>query len=91
MPRKLETIPIDERWKETIKVNFWATNYEGIVAPMQWPLLKLRDHLLKFGGEEVCLPAHEHDLEKILTKKERAKPSHTYKLRSRKSGVLSLH
>lgn len=68
MPRKLKTIPMDDDWKEAIKDKFWATNYQGVIAPMQWPILKLRDHLLKFGGEEVCLPAYEQDLDKILTR-----------------------
>lgn len=68
MPKKVSHTPIDKEWKEWIKQKFWATNYEGKIAHNLLPLLELRDFLLGFGGEEVCLPAHESDLENILSR-----------------------
>lgn len=58
--------PIDSDWKKSLKERWWATNYQGVVPEEQTKLLPLRDKLLSFGGEEVCLPAYEEDLERLL-------------------------
>ena len=74
-------IPMDKEWKETISENkWWATGYDlnkiGGIKEINKPenemikkLLSLREILLKdYGGEEVCLPAHDQDIDKILNR-----------------------
>lgn len=62
----------DDEWKERIRCGMWWY-HENDTAPTLAPgrtfdynLFALRDKLLSFGGEEVCLPAYEEDLFNIL-------------------------
>lgn len=70
MPEQLTTPlftrPIDPEWKERINEKWWGTGYKGSLFSTNPDILKLRDHLLAFGGEEVCLPVKEPDLNNIL-------------------------
>lgn len=71
MPKRVEWTPIeqvDPEWKEWLKQKWWATNYTGEIQPHLKPLLRLINLLLQFGGEEVCMPAKEPDLYKILAR-----------------------
>ncbi|WP_455649817.1 hypothetical protein [Enterocloster citroniae] len=71
-PRKFITQPIDKEWKERIKENWWATNYCGSTDILRFiikqydGLMELRKRLLTIGGEEVCMPCYESDLDLIL-------------------------
>lgn len=66
------TDPIDSAWKERLKSQWWATNYAGDIKrlmaeiPNYLKILQLRDRLLKIGGEEVCMPFGEEDIDNIL-------------------------
>ena len=72
--------PMDKEWKDTInKSKWWASGYdlnkiggmEEINKPenkMLKTLLEFRDMLLKYGGEEVCLPTHDEDIYKIINR-----------------------
>lgn len=70
--REFTTEPIDEEWRARLKNNWWATNYCGNMDVIQSKLkqydglMELRNRLLAIGGEEVCLPVYEADLDKIL-------------------------
>ncbi|MBQ8806613.1 MAG: hypothetical protein IJZ68_09245 [Bacteroidaceae bacterium] len=75
MPTPLTTIPMDEEWKNTISKRFWyhkngideyIAENGNVHVPMVKKLFELRDRLLKFGGEEVCLPAYDEDVFKIM-------------------------
>lgn len=58
--------PMDKEWKERIQKDFWwgRKDPEPGIDPI---LYKLRDKLLSFGGESVCLTFGEEDAEEILT------------------------
>lgn len=65
----IKTNPIDKEWKDVInKSKWWGVNYEGKLDNKQIKLLPLRDKLLTFGGEEVCLPYIEDDYDNIMNK-----------------------
>lgn len=75
MPTPLVTIPMDDEWKDTISKHFWyhkngideyIAEHGNIRADMVKKLFKMRDRLLKFGGEEVCLPVYDEDVVKIM-------------------------
>lgn len=64
LTRKIVCTPIDKEWKQNLKNFWWATN--SICKPVPntekeaedlRKMFALRDRLLEFGGEEVCLPA----------------------------------
>ena len=69
---KLKTIPMDAGWVEHIKKEHWyhenreITEYVKCDAEHGHKMLDLRDKLLTFGGQEVCMPCYEEDLMKIL-------------------------
>lgn len=62
---------VNPEWKERIKNEWWSTNStvgpanEVEAAKMQ-RMFKLRDKLLTFGGEEVCMPIFEEDYDAIM-------------------------
>lgn len=66
------TDPMDSEWKERLKLQWWATNYLGDTSklveeiPDYLKIMQMRDRLLKIGGEEVCIPFYEEDIELIL-------------------------
>lgn len=70
--REIITDSIDSEWKERLKSQWWATNYAGdikrlmVEIPDYLKILQLRDRLLKIGGEEVCMPFGEEDIDNIL-------------------------
>jgi len=74
MTKPLSWKPMDKDWKNNLQSKFWATNFTGSLEQEFEPhklshiqmLLELRDRLLTFGGEEVCLPASEQDLQDIM-------------------------
>lgn len=91
---KLRWHKMDESWLSAIRGNrqFWFTGFkieqfhipEKLLSHAK-QILSLRDHLLKFGGEQACMPTTEPHIEKILsrgqfwygdiTKSERGEPS----------------
>ena len=68
---KLKWEPMSEEWKNNCKNNFWFQNtLEDMKAKhpsMDDRLFLLKNHLLEFAGEAVCLPGYEEDLENILS------------------------
>lgn len=68
---KIKTTPMDKAWKKLLEKKWWSTNYRGNKSNFkdsQIELIKLRDRLLEFGGEEACLPTYEEDYNKIMTR-----------------------
>jgi len=81
MPSKLKWNKMDEGWIQTLKKEsvFWYTGFSGELeqevraSQLGNPeeveklkkILKLRDRLLTFGGEQGCMPTIEEDLEQI--------------------------
>ena len=63
--------PMSEDWKENCRDEFWFqdTVEEAIRLHPQMDrrLFDLKERLLSFAGEAVCLPAYEPDLENILS------------------------
>ena len=82
MTNIIECVKMDEEWLAAIKGknDFWYTGFTGklnekvrasqLGNPKELERLKkifeLRDRLLTFGGEQVCLPTIEEDLEDIM-------------------------
>ena len=72
LPNKFQTIPMDDDWIETLKTkHFYHENdftemYIKIDPKNGHRMIELREKLLSFGGQEVCLPEYEEDLAKIL-------------------------
>lgn len=77
MIKKVTTGPIDEGWKENLRESnqYW---YTGAVKPYNFTfpftaeqkrqvpeLLAFRDHVLTFGGEEVCMPFFESEVKEL--------------------------
>lgn len=68
---KIKWEPMDEEWKERCKeYSFWFQKTLDLAKKMHPQmdnrLFELRDKLLDFAGEAVCLPNYEEDLENIL-------------------------
>lgn len=63
--------PMSEDWKKNCRDEFWFqdTVEEAIRLHPQMDrrLFALKERLLSFAGEAVCLPAYEPDLENILS------------------------
>ena len=63
---------MDEEWKQRIKKDMWWAkddpSPEMLKSNIDQRMLSLRDSLLKFGGEAVCMPSVEEDLEKLLSR-----------------------
>lgn len=57
-------IPMSDSWKETIADKWWFQKEEKLYIDHR--LYKLRNRLLEFGGDAVCLPDEEPDIENIL-------------------------
>ncbi len=76
VPEKITWNPIGAEWKNRISNNWWAVNYKK--DPLEsldkektlhiQKVLKLRDLLLSFGGEEACMPFTEEDIDKLLSR-----------------------
>lgn len=62
--------PMDDEWKENCKNNFWfqRTLPEMLIKhpKMDEKLFTLREKLIDFAGESVCLPGYDEDLNNIL-------------------------
>lgn len=74
---KLKWNKMNEEWIGRIRENnqFWFTEYKfnpNDFLPHQLPhipkIFELRDHLLKFGGEQACMPVIDTDADKILSR-----------------------
>lgn len=69
---KLETVPMDAEWISNIKNMPWyhenndITPYVNRDSKNGHRMFELREKLLSFGGQEVCLPIYEDDLADIL-------------------------
>lgn len=64
-----ECNPINDEWKASINDKWWSVNYTGECDnKIDRRLFELRNILLDFGGEEVCLPGIDEDIENILTR-----------------------
>ena len=69
---KIETTPMDKDWVERIKDEHWyhkndyTEEYIKRDPKNGHRMLELRKKLLSFGGQEVCTPMFEYDLENIL-------------------------
>lgn len=70
MQKPLICSPISPEWKARIKANqWWCTEYEGSISdPLLLKNKTLISHILQFGGEEVCMPFVEEDIDKILNR-----------------------
>lgn len=74
MPKPLVTKRMDNEWLHRLSDKFWATNYSGILhreypghlIPYLKIALRLRDKILTFGGEQVCMPFLESDMPLVL-------------------------
>lgn len=71
MHRPLVCKPMDKAWKESLKDRWWSTN--SIVKPAneaeaaeRLRMFALRDKILSFGGEEVCMAFDEEDYDAIM-------------------------
>lgn len=71
MHRPLVCKPMDKAWKESLKDRWWSTN--SIVKPANEAeaaerrrMFALRDKILSFGGEEVCMAFDEEDYDAIM-------------------------
>lgn len=65
----LETNKMDAEWRERVtQSQAWAVGYKGPIPDYLKETLELRNRLLTFGGEEVCMPFVEADLEKIQSR-----------------------
>lgn len=58
--------PMDPGWRRATARNFWSPLYKGRLEPDEVPLVEFSKALLMFGGEMVCLPAREPDLQALL-------------------------
>ena len=69
MPRKVKTTPIDEEWAKNIRdaKRFWGPDFRGNLMPYK-DLIAMRNKIISFAGDIVCLPNIEEDLEKIMTR-----------------------
>lgn len=56
----------DDISAEEMQNEWWAKNTDISLSKRQEKLIVLRDYLLEFGGEQVCLPRDEEDLNKIM-------------------------
>lgn len=69
--RPLICNPMDAEWKAQLDQRWWSTHStvkpanEKEAAEMQ-RMFVLRNRLLAFGGEEVCLPDYEEDYDAIM-------------------------
>lgn len=54
---------IDSEWKEKLKDKWWSVDYEGTLTLNQTKLIKIRNKLLSFAGEETCLALDESNKE----------------------------
>lgn len=72
MGEKLKTIPMDAEWVNNIKDMHWYHENDNTEAYILRDsenghrMTELREKLLSFGGQEVCLPMYEEDLANIL-------------------------
>lgn len=74
MPKEIITRKIDDEWLERLSNNYWATNFKGNVEndcpkdvlPEVRRAFKLRDKILTFGGEQVCMPFIDNDTQNII-------------------------
>ena len=70
---RIKVKKMDEDWKERLKDRWWATNYAGNkdnFTEVQGRMLKLRDKLISYGGEEVCFFDIDSDLNKLMARGE---------------------
>lgn len=76
MPKPLVTRKMDKEWLNRVSNHFWATNFSGILhreypahlIPHFKTALALRDKILTFGGEQVCMPFLESDMPLVLNR-----------------------
>lgn len=93
MPVPVVCTPIARDWKETISHQWWGTcatpnpKNEKEAAAMKKMFL-LRDRLLSFGGEEVCLPLVDPDYDAVM---ERGQFFYGKNIRMRKGRACQCH
>lgn len=74
LPYPIICAPIDPFRKALLQRSWWARNFRGFdnvpEQEKQFILehLVLIQHILRFGGEEVCMTQHEPDLDDLLTR-----------------------
>lgn len=66
LPGPVVTRSLSPEWRSNITDRWWATHYRGKLEARLHPLIRLRDRLLSFGGEQACVPAIEEDLDALL-------------------------
>lgn len=95
--QKVKWKPMDEEWKQNCSRNFWfqrtLPEMKEKHPKMDERLFVLREKLIQFAGEAVCLPGYEEDLSEILEygqfwignniKMMRGEPSHCHANASR--------
>jgi hypothetical protein len=75
LPHPLVTEPMSSDWKSRINENqWWAQDFTATstLTDIELPIIKVNKTLIRkilaFGGEEVCMPLKEWDLELIMTR-----------------------
>lgn len=71
MPYPVATAPISDEWKRELSSRWWYSENiknEIVDTELKNKMIKLRETLLSFGGEEVCLPVVEEDIDNILSR-----------------------
>ncbi len=61
---KFQWTPMSESWKNNCTKFWWYGN--NLKKKNNPKMYSLREKLLSFGGESVCLPAYEEDIDNIL-------------------------
>ena len=58
---------IDDEWRRALSTKWWSSNFENPELLINWQKdsLKFSARLLKFGGNEVCIPGKVGDLVKL--------------------------
>jgi len=73
MPKEIVTKEMNKEWLERLSDKHWATHYTGVLEqevdpnllPYYKKALELRDKILTFGGEQVCMPFLDKDTDLI--------------------------
>lgn len=73
LTKSLVCTPMSDSWKEGQKEKWWSTHFTGKLAEHEIEkanlMYKLREKLLAFGGEQVCMPiCPDEDYPKIMEK-----------------------
>ena len=66
MPAPVKWNPMSEDWKAWLGENQVYHGTSGFSKEVLETMKKLHDHILTFGGDEVCMTTYDEDAQKIL-------------------------